>query len=162
MNAIYCSSLNHCIGKIDGGLIYKIKEDMKFFVECTKGTVEKPSVLIVGYKTYKELPIDKITKHNRVIWVLSKEHKSTNESVVFFRDVESCLSSYTKSKYNYWVIGGASIYKLFEEHVDIIYRCEVQDVYLGPAVKYDPGYNKYMVLNSVDYRLFKFIIYNKN
>ena len=117
MNLIYISDSNGLIG-IDNKLVFNISEDLKFFKEKTSGTDITKSVLIVGYNTYLTLPIKKILTNNRILWVVTKKFipESDSEPDVKFFTHDNIINTYQTNinKYNWWVIGGKQIYKLFE------------------------------------------------
>jgi len=56
MNLIFNSNLSDIIGDKDG-LIYKLKEDMQYFRNLTSGTEDKPSILIIGFNTFRAVRI---------------------------------------------------------------------------------------------------------
>jgi len=135
MNLIFNSDLSDTIGLYDqltnqtSPIIYKFKEDMQYFKKLTSGTSDKPSVLICGYNTFINLNPSILTKNSRILWVLSRTHNvNIEENIKLFRTYDELINKYTesKSKYNFWVIGGKQIYELFENIVDNVYHCHVQ------------------------------------
>ena len=157
MNIIYNSNLNGVIGVYDYNnkhlLAYNIKEDIDFFKKQTSSTLSnKPSILIVGYTTYKTLQVEKITTNNRILWVLSRQKKENvnTDNVIFFESYEKLINQYNKQKNkydNYWIIGGKQIYTLFEPIVEYIFHTEVQhEMFFGNQITYKPA--SYFKLNK--------------
>ena len=130
MNIIFNSNLSDVIATKTNSLLYKFKEDMLYFKNLTSGTEDKSSVLIVGYNTFISLNGDILTKNNRKLWVLSKDHNiEVSNNVKLFKSYDDIINNYTldRLKYNFWVIGGKQIYELFENITETIYHCHVQD-----------------------------------
>ena len=88
------------IGTTDGKLLLKDKEDMKRFVNLTKG-----KTLICGRKTAETLP-ESITKYDR------KLHIVTGKNLIETKDL---LMHYMT---DFMIIGGAMTYKTYEDYID--------------------------------------------
>ena len=124
---------NNELGK-DNTLIWRFKEDMKFFKDNTMG---KP--IIMGRKTLESLP--KLLP-GREHLVLSKSNLDI-EGIKLFHSKEELLSYISSFDKEFMVIGGASIYN---EFIDIANRmliteidatCEDADVYFPQIDKDD-------------------------
>jgi len=153
MNIIFNSNLTDTIATNSVNLLYKFKEDMKYFKDLTSGSLNKLSVLIVGYNTFASFDPNILTKNNRIIWVLSKNHHiEDTENIKLFKSYDELINNYTlcKLKYNFWVIGGKQIYELFENITDNIYHCHVQDSsnYLQ-SITYKPS-NHFKVVEETE------------
>ena len=113
-------------------LIWKIKEDLKFFKETTiKHTV------VMGRKTY-----DSISKPlpNRKNIVLTKDKNAQiNEDVEVYNDPEKILKDYENE--DIYIIGGESIYKLFLNKADRIILTEIQESF-DKADTHFPNFDK--------------------
>lgn len=94
---ILCSDLVGNIGK-DNDLLFKMKEDMKFFRESTTG-----SVVVMGYNTWLSLGSKPLP--NRVNIVLNDKKV---EGIDTFDDIREVIKLY-KDK-DIYVIGGAFVY----------------------------------------------------
>ena len=116
---------NNELGK-DNTLIWRFKEDMKFFKENTIG---KP--IIMGRKSLESLP--KLLP-NREHLVLTKS-KLNIEGVKIFNSKEEILDYVSSFDKEFMVIGGASIYQQFIDDADrmliteIDAKCSDADVY---------------------------------
>lgn len=117
----------------DGGIGYKndlpwprIKEDMKFFRDLTLN-----NRILVGKKTYESMPPIK----NRIVHVLNSK-----ESTPYIKfDAENhfyvhFIKNYHEIKYlddstNFYLCGGASIYKQFLPLCQNIYITHVKGIY---------------------------------
>ena len=124
---------NNELGK-DNGLIWSLSKDMKFFREKTKN-----SVIVMGRKTFNSLPRI-LPNRKHIILSQGKDfNKELDENVVVIEDSEK-LIRYCKElaqTEDVFVIGGASIYRMFMEFADRMYltRIEQED---GSADVYFP------------------------
>ena len=99
------------IGK-DGGLLFSIPEDMKFFRAQTQG-----KTVIMGYKTLLSLPGSKPLKNRQNI-VLSRKPELTIEGATVVHSVNELLALVSDRESpidpdDVMIIGGASIYNAF-------------------------------------------------
>ena len=123
---------NNELGK-DNTLIWRFKEDMRFFKENTMG---KP--IIMGRKTLESLP--KLLP-GREHLVLSRSNLDI-EGITVFHSKEELLEYIKSFDKEFMVIGGASIYSEFIEHAsrmlitEIDATCEDADVYF-PTIDRD-------------------------
>lgn len=126
---VVCTDTKGIIG--DGSnLVYDFQIDKIHFKNITSGSDDMKSVLIVGGNTYRNLVDNNIdlTTDNRVLWVLSRNcTKDNTNNIVFFRSYEDIVNKYTleKKNYNFFVIGGGQIYKLFYGLCKYIYKTTV-------------------------------------
>ena len=105
MNIIAAADRNWAIGK-DGGLLYRLPQDMKFFRETTQD-----SVVIMGRKTLESFPGGRPLK-NRVNIVLTRDSGYEKDGVIICRDtneIPGILKDYPGK--NVFVIGGEQIYR---------------------------------------------------
>ena len=108
---------NNELGK-DNNLIWHLKEDLRFFKEETTG-----HKIIMGYNTYVSLP--KLLP-NRTHIVLT-HHKIDKEEVIVFSDFNELLNYLKTFNETVYVIGGASLYKLFLNDADELILTEIDD-----------------------------------
>jgi dihydrofolate reductase len=106
MNIIAAADRNWAIGK-DGGLLYHLPQDMKFFRETTQN-----SVVVMGRKTLESFPGGRPLK-NRVNIVLTRNKEYEKDGVIICHDADKLpeiLKSYPEKEV--FVIGGEEIYRL--------------------------------------------------
>ena len=163
MNKIYSNltliaaiGRNNELGK-DNTLIWRFKEDMKFFKENTMG---KP--IIMGRKTLESLP--KLLP-GREHLVLSKSDLDI-EGIRLFHSKEELLDYVASFDKEFMVIGGASIYSEFIENADkmliteIDATCPDADVYF-PQIDVDQWEGKVLSEASENGVLFKHLEYRR-
>ncbi|XP_073972550.1 dihydrofolate reductase [Rhodnius prolixus] len=117
-NVIVAACENNGIG-IKGDLPWRLKNEMAYFTKMTSQTTnpEKKNAVIMGRKTWESIPPKFKPLKGRLNVVLSKTLKETNyEDAVIFDNLSNAMSQlihppYSNNIENFWVIGGASVYK---------------------------------------------------
>ena len=152
------------IGK-KNGLLFQLKEDMRFFREMTSH-----HVVAMGENTLLSFPASKPLK-NRINIVLSQDPTHNYEGVINVHTFDDFLKEIKNHSQNedVFIIGGASIYRQTLEYVDLVYLTKVDAI--GGAevffVNIDANENFEIVSESEpiqdgDYRI-RFVTYrNKN
>jgi dihydrofolate reductase len=142
INAIACISQNRGIGK-DGGLLFSIPDDMKFFREKTMG-----AVIIMGRKTLESFAGGKPLRGRENV-VLTRNREFSQDGVTAFCDFEKLKSHILNGGYGdkpIFIIGGAEIYTLFLPVTDILLLTEVKKTV--DSDKYFPEYSKEFVKSA--------------
>lgn len=128
LSCIVAHGLNYIIGQ-DGSMPWpRLKKDMRFFREKTKG-----HAVIMGRKTFESLPSPLKKRHNLVI-------SRTLDSAVgceIFSDPELCLQRAYELDSEPFVIGGKTIYKFFENRYTSIYQTLIESCFDGDC-QYQP------------------------
>ena len=122
---------NNELGK-NNGLIWHIPGDLKFFKETTTG-----KTIIMGRRTFESLPRMLPNRHHIV---LSSSNDFPSE-VSVYKDIKDLLNDYKDMDEELFVIGGASIYKLFLDYSNKLYLTEI-DASDKDADAYFPTFNK--------------------
>jgi len=114
IHLIWAQDYNGGIGK-NGQLPWHIPEDLKNFKKITIG-----STIIMGRKTWDSLPFKPLPNRRNII--LSKK---VIKDIEVYHNIDECIDTLRKeSTPKIFVIGGASIYKLFfkyASHLHITY-----------------------------------------
>lgn len=105
-----------------GDLIYKISDDLKRFKQLTKG-----SIVVMGRKTLESLPNQHLPERINVVLTSDKKYKPKNSSVIVMHDIDNIINHYYNGvrEKDIFIIGGAEIYNLFFEYVDVVYHTKV-------------------------------------
>ena len=122
---------NNELGK-NNDLIWHIKEDMLFFKEHT---INHP--VIMGYNTF--LSLNKPLKNRENIVLTHKNVKI--DGVTIYHDIDSLIDYLNNYHDVVYIIGGASIYKLFIDLADILLLTEIDSEDLK-ADSYFPNFDK--------------------
>ena len=120
---------NNELGK-NNNLIWHLPNDLKFFKEVTMG-----KNVVMGLNTYKSLP-RKLNGRNMIV-LSDVEFKE--EGIIVYNDLKKLLEDYKNE--DIYIIGGASLYKLFIDKVDTMYLTEI-DASDDKADVYFPKFNK--------------------
>lgn len=119
------------LGK-DNNLIWRFKEDMRFFKENTIG-----HKIVMGYNTLTSLP-GLLPKRSHIVLT----HKDLKiEGIIVFNDYLKLIDYLKTLDEDVYIIGGASIYRLFINLADEIVLTEIEkedkeaDVYFPPFNK---------------------------
>lgn len=121
---------NNELGK-NNDLIWKFKEDMKFFKETT---MEHP--VVMGRKTFESLPNVLPGRKNIII---SRSNLNYNE-IEIYKSIRDFLVNYENYNDEIFIIGGASIYSQFIDIASKMYLTEI-DVVESNADVYFPKFD---------------------
>ena len=116
---------------INNELIWNLKEDLNFFREQTMD-----HKIVMGYNTFLSLP--KLLPGRTHIVLTHRE--INNENVFVFSSFEQLLNYLKTLNEEIYVIGGASIYKLFLTVADELILTEIDDERIADV--YFPSFNK--------------------
>ena len=122
---------NNELGK-NNDLIWHLPGDLKFFKETTTG-----KTIIMGRKTFESLPKMLPNRHHIVI----SSSNNFPEEVEVYNNLEDLLNEKKDINDELFVIGGASIYRLFMDYADKLYLTEI-DAECKDADAYFPAFNK--------------------
>ena len=111
IHLIWAQDYNGGIGQ-SNQLPWKVSEDLKNFKELTLN-----STIIMGRKTWDSLPIKPLPNRRNII--LSR---SIISSIETYTDYKVCINSLNQESLDkVFIIGGASIYKLFFQYADYLH-----------------------------------------
>lgn len=114
MKIIVAVDNNWAIGR-KGGLLFNIKEDMKFFRETTKD-----GVVVMGKNTFESLPNGPLP--NRVNIVITQDETYERDDIIVVHSIEAAVeaaSAYTDKET--FCIGGGQVYKQMLKYCDTAY-----------------------------------------
>ena len=113
-------------------LMWHLPNDLKFFKNMTDG-----KTIIMGRKTFASLPKMLPNRHHVVL----SSSNDLPEEVSVYNSFEELINAYKDSDEELFVIGGASVYKLFLDISDKIYLTEIDKEYKEADVFF-PSFNK--------------------
>ena len=126
VSMIAALSKNRVIGK-DNDLPCKLPDDMKFFMETTKG-----HHAIMGRKNYDSIPPKFKPLPNRTNIVVTRQKKFEAPGCIVVDSVAKGLKIARQSnEQEAFIIGGAEIYKLGLPHANRLYLTEIDAVIEG-------------------------------
>lgn len=115
---------NGIIGK-DNALVWRLKEDLKYFKKLTSG-----NVVIMGRRTYESIGKPLPNRHNVVI---SRNEKFSAQGCTVTHSLESALKDAEKFQKDIFIIGGAEIYKQAIPYIQKVYLTRVMGQPEGDA-----------------------------
>ena len=118
MNFIVVVDENYAIGK-DGGLIYSLPSDLRYFKEKTTG-----KVVVMGDKTYMSLPKRPLPNRVNIVMTLGGEDFQGAITVRSVEELKTVLREFNDE--DVFVIGGASIYNLLMDYCDKAYITKIR------------------------------------
>ena len=130
-NIIAAIGKNNELGK-NNDLIWKFKEDMKFFKETTIG-----HPVVMGRRTFESLPNILPGRENIVI----STGNINNDKIKLYKSIKEFLLNYKDYDNDIFIIGGATIYKAFIDIATSLYLTEI-DAIEKEADVYFPMFNK--------------------
>jgi dihydrofolate reductase len=124
--AIAALSRNRVIGK-NNDLPWRLPDDMKFFMETTKG-----HHVIMGRKNYDSLQDKFKPLPNRTNIVITRQKDFKAPGCIVLNAIEPALRIAEKNQEKEcFIIGGAEIYKLALSHTTRLYMTEIDAVIEG-------------------------------
>jgi dihydrofolate reductase len=135
ISMIAAVSKNRVIGK-DNDLPWKLPDDMKFFMETTKG-----HHAIMGRKNYESIPHKFKPLPNRTNIVVTRQKNFNAPGCIVVDSVEKGLTIARQSQETEaFIIGGAEIYKVGLPLADRLYLTEINAEIQGDT--FFPEYDK--------------------
>lgn len=126
---------NHVIGK-NNDLPWKLPDDMRFFMETTKG-----HHVIMGRKNYDSLKDKYKPLPNRTNIVVTRQRDFKAPGCIVVNAIEESLNiAKRNNEPEAFVIGGAEIYKLTMDKANRLYLTEIHAQVDGDT--YFPEFNK--------------------
>lgn len=140
---ILCTDLEGNIGR-NNDLLFKMKEDMKFFKQQTMG-----NIVIMGYNTWLSLGEKPLPNRANIV-MTDKKIKNIQTST----DLVSVIKDYEKYPQDIFIIGGAYVYDLalelglVDEILITIVPVEVQDADKKINLELTKEFNKRSIIET--------------
>lgn len=126
VSAIAAVSKNGVIGR-NNDLPWKLPDDMKFFMETTKG-----HHVVMGRKNYDSLMPRFRPLPNRTNIVITRQKKFDAPGCIVLNNVKEAIDiAESAGETECFIIGGAEIYKLAMPQTDRLYLTEIDAVIEG-------------------------------
>lgn len=125
LSFVVAISENNVIGK-NGSLPWRLPEDLKFFKDITSTSSK---TMIMGRKTFESLP-KVLPGRKHIILTRNKNFKINDEQVSVIYDIKN-LQPYIEASEEYFVIGGAEIFKQLLPYADRIYLTRIHENFHG-------------------------------
>ncbi|WP_422362350.1 dihydrofolate reductase [Reichenbachiella sp.] len=120
VSLIAAMTKNRVIG-INNDLPWHLPDDMKYFMETTKG-----HVVIMGRKNFDSLPPKfKPLPHRTNVILTRQQGFEVNDCVVYHDINDAYVFADEQGEQELFVIGGGQIYQMAMERADMIYLTEI-------------------------------------
>jgi dihydrofolate reductase len=161
INLIVCMGKNREIGK-EGDMPWKrgLPEDLAYFKRVTSG-----HAVVMGRKTYESIGF---ALPNRKNMVLTRDVQFSANNCEIYHTVEEILTFYKENEEEFFIIGGAEIYKMFLPYAKRLYITEIKQEFEADTFfpsfdkeEYDVIKNEKGVKNVQNPYDYQFVIYEK-
>lgn len=151
ISMIFAVGENYELG-CNNKLLWHLKNDL---INFKKLTLNK--TIIMGRKTFESL--GRLLPNRKHI-VISNNYKTDLEDIEITNDVKEIINRYENSEEEVFIIGGASIYKLFEEYANKLYITRVHEKFNKADVFYEYNIENFIEVDKVTYKKDEYNDYN--
>ena len=141
--AIWAEDENGLIGA-DGRLPWHLPKELKHFKETTTG-----HALLMGRVTFDGMK--RRVLPNRETLILTRDENFQAEGVKVLNSLKEVLTWFDSQDKNLYVVGGASIYKVFENYYDELIRTKVHGTFTGDTYFPELDWSDFQGLVSTDF-----------
>lgn len=140
---VWAEDENKLIGK-GSSLPWRLPADVVFFKKITM-----QGDIVTGRKTYETIPNRPLPGRRNIVLTRQKDYQSPGAVIVHSK--EEVLELEQNGKEDLYVIGGADLFKMFENEVDELYRTVIHDSFEGDTY-FDENfdYDKFERVKSKD------------
>lgn len=129
---VWAEDKNRLIGK-DGALPWRLPADVAFFKKITmRGD------MVTGRKTYETIPNRPLPGRRNIVLTRQKNYEASGATVVYSK--EEILELEKNGAEDLYIIGGAVLFKMFEDEVDELYRTVIHATFEGDTY-FDENFN---------------------
>lgn len=121
--AIWAEDDNHLIGK-DNQLPWRLPKELAHFKATTMG-----QVLLMGRVTFDGMGKRLLPGRETIILTTNQDYDG--QGAIVLSSVQEVLNWYNNQDKSLFIVGGASIYKLFEPYYDMIIQTKVHHSFDG-------------------------------
>lgn len=137
---VWAEDKNGLIGK-EGTLPWNLPNEMKHFVEVTMD-----DVVVMGRKTYESIPNRPLKNRVNIVLTSNEDYEAPGAIVVHSKQA---IMDYVKDiEKPIHVIGGTTLFELFLEEVDVLYRTVVEEAFEGDTYMPEINYRYFRVVDS--------------
>ena len=120
---VWAEDENKLIGR-DKALPWRLPADIKFFKDVTM-----QGDIVTGRKTYETIPNRPLPGRRNIVLTLQADYEAPGAIVVHSK--EEILALEEKNDEDLYIIGGGTLFRLFEDEVDVLYRTVIHDTFEG-------------------------------
>lgn len=135
---VWAEDKNRLIGR-EGTLPWNLPNEMKYFVKVTTG-----DVVVMGRKTYESIPNRPLK--NRINIVLTSNEDYEANGAVVCHSKEDIMDYVKDIKKPIHIIGGTTLFNMFIEEVNVLYRTIVYEEFEGDTFMPEIDYKHFRVV----------------
>lgn len=120
---VWAEDENKLIGKGDE-LPWRLPADVAFFKKVTM-----QGDIVAGRKTYETIPRRPLPGRENIVLTTQKDYEAPGATVVHSK--EEILALEKKNDKGLYIIGGESLFRMFEDEVNELYRTVIHDTFEG-------------------------------
>ncbi|AKU79503.1 dihydrofolate reductase [Spiroplasma turonicum] len=150
ISLIWAQTRDNIIGK-DNNLPWNIKEEMKHFVNYTRG-----KTVLMGRNTFESLKIKPLPNRKNIV-ITSRPMELEYNDIVVCNNLKTVFENYKNKDEELVVIGGAKVYTEAIKYADKLVISVIKDNYDGDV--YFPNWNKDDFILKEEVDMEKFVIY---
>lgn len=139
---VWAEDKNGLIGN-DGHLPWHLPNEMKHFVNVTTD-----GVVIMGRKTFESIPNPPLK--NRINIVLTNNKDYTADGAIVCHSKEDIINYVRDIEKPLHIIGGTSLFDMFVEDVNVLYRTVVYEEFEGDTYMPKLNYKYFQVVQTAD------------
>lgn len=139
---VWAEDRNGLIGQA-GRLPWNLPNDLKHFKNVTTG-----DVVLMGRKTYESIP--KRPLANRINIILTRNKEYVAEGAVICHTKEEVLEYVKDIQKPIHVIGGSTIFEIFADEVNVLYRTIIDEEFVGDTYMTDIPYKHFRCIEISD------------
>lgn len=117
---VWAQAENGIIG-LDGKMPWHLPNDLKYFKAVTLN-----QTVVMGRKTYQDLPIKPFPKRTNIILTRQEDYQ-LEDDVLIMHDKAEVLEYARTHEEDLYIVGGAQIYELFKDNVDVLYQTVIHE-----------------------------------
>lgn len=138
---VWAEDENGLIGK-DGRLPWNLPNEMKYFVKVTTG-----DVVVMGRKTYESIPNRPLKNRVNIVLTSNKDYKA--DGAIICHSKEEIMEAVRDVQKPIHIIGGTSLFDMFIEEVNLLYRTIVYDEFDGETFMPQINYKNFRVVEVI-------------
>lgn len=137
---VWAEDKNKLIGQ-EGKLPWHLPNEMKHFVNVTMN-----DVVVMGRKTYESIPNRPLKNRVNIILTNNKSYEAPGAIVLHSKEeIMEYVKDLDKPVH---IIGGTTLFDLFIDEVDLLYRTVVDEEFIGDTYMPDINYKYFRVIDS--------------
>lgn len=139
---VWAEDKNGLIGQ-NNDLPWSLPNDMKHFKNVTSN-----DVILMGRKTYETIPRRPLVNRTNIVLTRNKDYKA--EGAIVCHSKAEVLEYVKNIEKPIHIIGGATIYEMFVDDVNVLYRTIIDEEFEGDTFMAKIEYKYFRCIDAID------------